>query len=80
MTRIYLLGAVGLIAIAIIAGAFLYGRRTMNAEWEAKTLQQSVEALRDRRDTNENIRGLSDSDLCRALGGRVPDDDPKQCL
>jgi hypothetical protein len=72
-----ILGAVA--ALAVIVGAYQYGRASMDAEWQARTLQKSVEMLRERRDTNEAIRNLDDRELCTALGG-VPDDATGQCL
>lgn len=66
MTRLAI--TVGL-AAALLGLAFFYGRKTMDDEWQANTLQKTVETLRERKATNDKIKALSDADLCRALGG-----------
>ena len=61
-----------LLAIAIVLAASWYGYRAgQNAERQA-TLKASIEALRTRKQVNEQTRTLDDAGLCRALGG-VPD-------
>jgi uncharacterized membrane protein len=40
----------------------------------ATTLNRSVEILRERNATDDQIRNMDDAGLCRALGGRVSDD------
>jgi hypothetical protein len=37
-------------------------------------LTRSVEVLRERNATDDQIRNMDDAGLCRALGGRVSDD------
>lgn len=57
------------VLIATIAATFVFaynqGRRV---EREA-VLTRSVEVLRERSRTDEEVRNMDDTDLCRALGG-----------
>lgn len=73
------------IAVAVLAvigagfGLVQYGKAVERAEWETKILQKSVDALRQRRDTNADVQSFDDADLCRALGG-MPDKASGKCL
>ncbi|MFC6487380.1 hypothetical protein [Nitratireductor sp. GCM10026969] len=66
------------IAAALI-GALVWSHRTayhagINSERRA-ALERSIDLLRERNATDETIRNMDDAALCRALGGRVSDDD-----
>jgi hypothetical protein len=69
--------------LALIAAAAVIGGLTLS-HWQAyragaaaeraTTLNRSVEVLRERNATDDQIRNMDDAGLCRALGGRVSDD------
>lgn len=62
---------IAIVAVVLAAGVIVYKHGYQSARSDA--LAGSVKALRERENTNEEVKGLSDADLCRRLGG-VPDD------
>jgi hypothetical protein len=67
-----------LVALIIICASGYGLYRAGAASERAKALQHSVDVLRERKSTDEEIHNLSDADLCRKLGG-VPNDNG-ECL
>ena len=66
-------------AVVALLGLLTYGHvkayRAGAAAERLATLNRSVEVLRERNATDDQIRNLDDAGLCAALGGRfVPDD------
>lgn len=53
--------------------AYLIGKSDGRASERAAILTRSVEVLRERNATDDQIRKLDDAGLCRALGG-LPDE------
>ena len=66
------LGAV-LGAVVIAAPAYLYGKAEGRQIERAVILTRSVEALRERNATDDQVRKMDDVALCRVLGG-LPDE------
>lgn len=65
----------GLVAgIGLLTGAVLYGVSIGRQQEREAMLERSVDILRERAKTDEEVRSLDDAGLCRALGGRVLDD------
>ncbi|WP_157014910.1 hypothetical protein [Mesorhizobium xinjiangense] len=67
-----------LAGVLVLAGVMAYThyaayQRGAAAERTA-ALQKSVELLRERNATDEQIRDMDDRQLCVALGGRLSDD------
>lgn len=54
--------------------AFYLGKHEGRQAERQATLTRSVEVLRERNATDDQIRNMDDAGLCRALGGRVSDD------
>lgn len=67
-----------LASIVVLAGLLTFSHveayRWGAASERKATLTRSVEVLRERNATDDQIRNLDDGGLCRALGGRVSDD------
>lgn len=59
--------------VALLTFTHIEAYRLGAASERSATLNRSVEALRERNATDDQIRNLDDADLCRALGGRVSD-------
>ena len=68
------IGAGAILGAAIFAGpAYLYGVRAGKTAAATAALEKTVEILRERKLTDEMVLGMSDDDLCRALGGVLRD-------
>lgn len=61
-----------LVAAAYWAGEWNGGRLERRAA-ETRSLQKTFDQLKQRSETNETVRNLSDADLCAAIGGRLSD-------
>jgi uncharacterized membrane protein len=61
-------------AIALLSLSHWQAYRAGAAAERTTTLNRSVEVLRERNATDDQIRNMDDAGLCRALGGRVSDD------
>lgn len=66
------LGAV-LLVLALMAGFYLYGYQRGAASERQAILSRSVEVLRERNATDEEIRDMDAVALCHSLGG-LPDE------
>lgn len=66
------LGAVAL--MVLLVGSHIKAYQAGAAAERSATLNRSVEVLRERNATDDQIRNMDDAGLCRALGGRVSDD------
>jgi len=64
-------GAVAVVAALTFSHVEAYRRGA--ASERSATLNRSVEILRERNATDDQIRNMDDAGLCRALGGRVSD-------
>ena len=62
------------IVIALLAFSHWQAYRAGAVAERSATLNRSVEALRERNTTDDQIRSMDDAGLCRALDGRVSDD------
>lgn len=68
------IGAGAILGAALIAGpVYLYGVHAGKTAAATEALKKSVEILRERNLTDEMVSGMSDDDLCRALGGVLND-------
>lgn len=68
------LGAGAVIGAAVVfTPAYLIGKSDGRASERAAILTRSVEVLRERNATDDQIRNMDDAGLCRALGG-LPDE------
>ncbi|MEP9374093.1 hypothetical protein [Mesorhizobium sp. KR1-2] len=72
--REYLALGGAIMAIALLGVSHWQAYRAGAASERSATLSRSVEVLRERNATDDQIRNLDDAGLCRALGGRVSDD------
>lgn len=72
--RTWLISGAIVAVVALLGGTYFAGRRSMNAEWEAATLQKSVEALRERAKTDAQVHSMPDNQLCALLGGKFVSD------
>ncbi|CAM5545757.1 hypothetical protein ATER59S_04412 [Aquamicrobium terrae] len=64
----------GIVALAgLLTVSHVEAYRWGAATERQATLTRSVEVLRERNATDDQIRNLDDAGLCRALGGRVSD-------
>lgn len=64
----------GLLFVAgLLMAAWLDGYHAGAASERQAILARSVEVLRERNATDDQIRSLDDGGLCRALGGRLSD-------
>ena len=70
------LGA-GAVAGALLAAGpiYLIGKHDGRQAERAQILTRSVEILRERNATDDQIKGMDDAALCRALGGQWVQDD-----
>ena len=62
-----------LFVVGLLMAAWLDGYRAGAASERQAILTRSVEVLRERNATDDQIRNMDDAGLCRALGGRVSD-------
>lgn len=65
-----------LLALGVICAltfSHVYAYKAGAANERRAAMQRSIDTLRERARTNEQIRSMDDSALCRALGGRVQD-------
>lgn len=69
MTRIYALIAIVVGAGLVLTLSYTYGRFVGAQAERSAALQKSVEILRERSKTNEEVRTMDDAALCRQLGG-----------
>ena len=60
------------VLFAVSASYFYAYRAGVNSERSA-SLERSIDTLRERAKTNEEIRSMDDAELCIALGGRMQD-------
>ncbi|WP_295808865.1 hypothetical protein [uncultured Nitratireductor sp.] len=66
------LGAVALV-LALVVGIYVFGHHRGAVSERQAILSRSVEVLRERNETDEEIRDMDAVALCRALGG-LPDE------
>ena len=71
--RLKIWGVVALAGALAISAAYWAGKREGLAQAEASALQISIDTLRERKHTDEQIKGMSDAALCAALGGVLAD-------
>lgn len=62
-----------LAAVALVTGFYAYGHHRGAVSERQAILSRSVEALRERNATDEQIRNMDSRQLCLALGG-LPDE------
>ena len=68
------IGAGAILGAALFAApAYLYGVKAGKTAAATAALEKTVEILRERKLTDEMVSGMSDDDLCRALGGVLND-------
>lgn len=69
---------VGVLGVAAVGCAYWAGEwngaRLERQAAETRALQKTFDQLKERSETNEKVRNLSDTDLCAAIGGRLSDD------
>jgi len=58
---------------ALLSGVYLYGHSRGAASERHAILTRSDEILRERNATDDQVRNMSDADLCRSLGGVFAD-------
>lgn len=58
-----------LIGGAIVSGIYWYGHSRGAAAERQATLERSVELLRERNQTDDEVSRMGDRELCEALGG-----------
>jgi hypothetical protein len=73
VTRLYLIAGAIALGMAAWGGATWYAYQRGYEAARLDAMKRSVEILRERAVTDENIRGMSDRQLCVALGG-LPDE------
>lgn len=62
------------VALASAIGIYWLGHSNGVQQGREAVLERSVDILRERNATDEQIRTMDDAGLCLALGGRVSDD------
>lgn len=62
-----------LLGAALVAGVYAYAYQRGAASERAAILERSVELLRERNETDDQISRMDDADLCRSLGGMPVD-------
>ncbi|MEP9374984.1 hypothetical protein [Mesorhizobium sp. KR1-2] len=72
--RIYLAIGGAVSVVVLLTFTHIQAYRLGAASERSATLNRSVEVLRERNATDDQIRNLDDAGLCRALGGRVSGD------
>lgn len=63
--------AARLAVLAVLFATHVYAYRAGAAHQRAATLERSIDALRKRTETNDEIKRMPDPALCGALGGRM---------
>ncbi len=65
----------GIAAVAaLVVGIYTYGYQRGAASERLAVLTRSVDVLRQRNQTDAEIRNMDRAELCAALGGRLSDD------
>lgn len=60
--------AIAGVALAIIAGAFLYGRSDGKADAEAEHARNNAKAIKKARGVEDEVQGMGSADVDSALG------------
>lgn len=62
-----------LVIVSALTFSHVYAYKAGAGNERKQAMQRSIEVLRKRAETNEQIRNMDDSALCVALGGRMQD-------
>lgn len=71
------LGAV-VVAVGVVSGAFFYGKSVGRQGAVVEALQRSVEVLRERNQTDDEVSASDAADLCGSMG--LPEQDRLECV
>lgn len=71
------LGAV-VVAVGVVSGAFFYGKSVGRQGGVVEALQRSVEVLRERNQTDDEVSASDAADLCGFMG--LPEQDRLECV
>lgn len=66
ITRWAIIAAAG---ATVIGGVYYYGYRTGAEVTRVEALENAMDQIRERSETNEEVRRMDDDDLCAAIGG-----------
>lgn len=72
-TAIWFKSLLALVGVCALTFSHVYAYRTGSANERRAAMQRSIDTLRERAKTNEQIRSMDNSAMCRALGGRMQD-------
>lgn len=72
-TAVWVKSLLALGFICALTFSHVYAYKAGAANERKAAMQRSIDTLRERARTNEQIRSMDDYALCRALGGRVQD-------
>lgn len=64
----------GLAGATLLTGVYAYAHKAGRVAERQAILERSVDLLRKRNRTDDQIHRMDDAGLCAALGGRVSDD------
>lgn len=67
-----ILGAAA-IGATLIGGVYYYGYRTGAEAERVEALENAIEQIRERSETNEEVSKMDDAGLCAAIGGVFED-------
>jgi len=56
------------VALAVLAGVFLYGRAGGKADAEAEQARKNAKAIKKARDVEDDVNKMGDADIDRRLG------------
>ena len=73
-SRLWIYLAAMAVATLIVGGIYAYGYQRGAASERLAVLTRSVDVLRQRNQTDAEIRNMDRAELCAALGGRMSDD------
>ena len=71
------LGA-AVVAVGVVSGAFLYGKSVGRQETAVAALERSVEVLRERNQTDDEVSASDAADLCGSMG--LSEQDRLECV
>jgi len=71
------LGA-AVVAVGVVSGAFMYGKSVGRQGAAVEALQRSVDVLRERNQTDDEVSASDAADLCGAMG--LPEQDRLECV
>nr|CAD6598854.1 hypothetical protein RFYW14_00620 [Pseudorhizobium flavum] len=60
--------AAAVVAAGVVSGAVFYGKSVGRQETAVEALERSVEVLRERNQTDDEVSASDAADLCRSMG------------